>query len=1255
MNIVNKSNIRKTICTLGLLAWIGAANAATVSVTVEDNGSNPGVTGTLYWAITNANPGDTIVFNLPGPSSTVHFLRPPPTGFPLIYQKHGLTINGYTQPGSSANSNPITAANNALIKVVIDGRANSPGNYHARDMGYGAYNGTLATSDPPIDNSTDTLNPGFDPGAMALIGIYRSTNVTIKGLAFLADNVSVALGTSLGAVIYGIAIAHDYGLDKTIKDALEYPLGDSRGCHIAGCWFGINPENPTKAGVTMCASWINFPRHEGDGGPRPAGNTTLRPELPNVGVTVGVAPGASNPRSEFNVFVGGAYHFGGEPLRLRISGNFVGMMPDGVTPYDMSIENATSSYIFNNLIASTVEFGRYGEDYASSATQGKPMIIGTDGDGVNDADEGNLWGPISGAFGKARTSAPFDHGPAVIHWFRSANNTFLIGGNTWGIGIDGRRFTNSAFFMSGLYMDDQIDGKSKLIIGSDFASTRSAATIAAQANHFYNNYPLDAFGSPPSSLSGVIPFLEYENPNPSSSATTTTNAWVSLRGNVMVGNGLAPVNYANGGTIPNALANFYTSYLDTSVAIIPTLYSGSNYPYLSGTFAPGKAPFTYITVDVYQADPEGWTNGQAFALTELLDPNTSLYNGFAQGKKFIGSFPVPNTGTFKITLPPTADTGLGQITVAVNYSQDPPGTPLARTMTSDFANPVYLLPNSATGIGLTQIVPDVACWYDTVANTVTNGYIKLANQPAAASLGNWEPYISSLGDSTFLIEFNTYANNGTAEYQNNAVAKQPANGGPAKVGYCFYGDNGQPFKGIINYSRQNGNPGRVAGDQRYGANKFITAAEVSIGQDPAFQSVARWANNDMYQGTGLRPPLTEAEAGNRYVGQQIFTMDPITLAQTPVTNAWDYVYGPFVGTVVNTANKPQLARTGGRCNFLDNGNIVVMIDDKTGMTTAANEVTTFSIIQPNGTVIKGPTLAKAQDIFDNMTSVKGGFVIRVHNSLLFYNNSGTLTFSNDCNVSSGMIFGGSPDADGRGDGIRIGGNIRSDYVFVAGVINGGRPSPQIGVAAWDVRTGQFAGKAVVTDGDPNLTQCDRSDVAVDALNRVCVVTSYKPDKTGLWGYQAGARVAQFDGANFSFLGPTFFPFVNNDHDPAAGKGFIFESPVVSMNTKQICFAAKATINSTNNASAGADSLSQQTVYTVVSHPAPVDPPRPTMTITRPDSTHITVNWNADDGLFTVQTRADVASGTWNNATTENVAPPVTLPIGAGPLFVRLAR
>ncbi len=1227
-----RKNLLSSIA-LSLTAMMGVASAATVTVTVKDNGANMGVPGTFYWALTNCNPGDTIAFNISGPGA--HFLQVPPGGFPLIYQKHGITVDGYSQPGAAANSNPITAANNAQLKIVIDGRNNN-----GRDMDYFHYDGTPATSVPPINNTAMALdpNPTRAGGDLALLGIYRSTNVTIKGLAFLSDNLAVGLGSGFGSLVSGILVAHDYGLDTTKKDALDYPLGDSRNCHVAGCWFGVNPTNPSPSGVTICYNWLNFPRHAGDDGPAPAGDATRRPQLPNVGVTIGVAPGSSNPRSEFNVFVGGMYHFGGEPLRMRISGNFVGVMPDGVTPYDVGAGAEPFANVWKTFVGASVEFGRYGENYASSPSQGKPMVFGTDGDGVNDADEGNLWGPIGSLVGKASLTS---HGPALIHYYRSGNNTFLIAGNRWGIGVDGRRFTNSAFFMSGLYLDDSGDGKSKLIIGSDMASGRSAATIAAQANHFYNNWPVSAFGDPPITDSGIVPFLEYENPNPNNaSATTSPNAWVSLRGNVMVGNGLAPINYANGtGSLLNGFTNFFSTYLDTNVAIIPTLNAGSVFPNLSGTFAPGVAPFTNVMIDVYELDPEGWSHGQAFALSEL---DTA---GFPQGNKYLGSFPVPNTGSFNITLPANA----GAVTVTANYSQDPAGTPFGRTATSDFSNPGYMLPGGAASVGLTHVVNDVALWYDDTTSRVTNGPVNLAKQKLPGALGNWEPYIDVLGDSTFLVGFNTYADDQSdppgavitsgpntvppSPFQRFAVGLQPAAGGAAKIGEHYYTDAGAPHRGAVNFRRQNGNPQRVAGDKRYGAANFITAGESSLGQHPSFQSNTRWTSNACYVGA------------NAYVTVQTFSLNSATLAQTPLSKAFDPLYGNFV-TATSPVTQTQVSRTGGRPVVLDNGNMVVVTEDRTGYLDPDPQLSSFSIITPSGAVVKSATLVSLGDQWDNVAAFKGGFVVRPAGGLLyFYDNAGNLLGSVNHNTSSGLSFD-----TGRGDGLRTASDIRSHYVYMAA-----KSGASVWVAAWDANTRAFVGKAQVDDQEVGFAN-DRTSLAVDALDRLCVAYIHKP--TANFQNQIAARVLQFDGANFTYLTHSFFPFVNYDADGTAttsGDGITGAGPSVAMTTREICIAAKMTINSTNNPAGGADTATETTVYTVISHPAPVAAPRPTITVTKSGS-NLNLSWNPEDGLFTVQTTASLSTPTtWSPATAGNVAPPVSISAGTGPLYVRLVR
>ena len=124
---------------------IGNAAAATVTVTKVDDGvSNIGASGTFYWALTNCHPGDTIAFNIPGTGP--FYLQEPPGGFPIIHKLGNLLIDGYTQPGASANSGSATQSNNAVIKIVIDGR-------NGNDVSMYGPSYTVDNTVPPIDNT----------------------------------------------------------------------------------------------------------------------------------------------------------------------------------------------------------------------------------------------------------------------------------------------------------------------------------------------------------------------------------------------------------------------------------------------------------------------------------------------------------------------------------------------------------------------------------------------------------------------------------------------------------------------------------------------------------------------------------------------------------------------------------------------------------------------------------------------------------------------------------------------------------------------------------------------------------------------------------------------------------------------------------------------------------------------------------------------------------------------------------------------
>src|SRR5438132_1332661 len=328
--------------------------------------------------------------------------------------------------------------------------------------------------------------------------------------------------------------------------------------------------------------------------------------------------------------------------------------------------------------------------------------------------------------------------------------------------------------------------------------------------------------------------------------------------------------------------------MSTNADIIPILSTNSTFPRLTGTCAVGVAPYTNIIIDVYQLDPEGWENGKLFGLSELITPD-GVTNGFPQGRKYLGSFvdngpqdSDPAVGKFSLDLS-GLDLGPGPVTVTSNYPAAPPKTHNGRTHTSNFSNPATLIPGGAASVGLTHIVPDMLLWYNGAGNYYTNGPVNPTAQ--LANLRHWEPNISVLGDTTFLIGANTFADDqtppsgafidgGGPPFQRFVVTFQPAAGGAPKIGEEYYTDAGSPYRGVINYRRPNGNPQRVAGDKRIGATNFLTAAETSLGQNPAFQSDSRWTSNACYVGA------------NAYVTVQPFSLNPTTLAQTPLHKAF---------------------------------------------------------------------------------------------------------------------------------------------------------------------------------------------------------------------------------------------------------------------------------------------------------------------------------------------------------------------------------
>ncbi|MDA1272910.1 MAG: hypothetical protein O2960_02495 [Verrucomicrobia bacterium] len=497
-------------------------------------------------------------------------------------------------------------------------------------------------------------------------------------------------------------------------------------------------------------------------------------------------------------------------------------------------------------------------------------------------------------------------------------------------------------------------------------------------------------------------------------------------------------------------------------------------------------------------------------------------------------------------------------------------------------------PGSIESVGLTRIVPD-----------------KPIITPEADALGNWEPNASVLGNSTFLIEGNTFAEGSTGE-QRYVVALQPADGGPMKLADGFYDDSGKPFSGQINFSRQNGNPGRVAGDKRPGAVNYMVGGEASPHVLTEFNSDGRWDLGFDRLGDG------------RYGTVQAYALDPTSLVPTPTSKALDAINGrvTFGGGGGN-----QIGRFGGDIAALDNGNFVVAVDDRSGVLDASTS-TTAVIIAPDGSIVKESFLVETRDNWSNVAAYKGGFAIRVHENIHFFDNTGNLKGTINQNTS-GQSFD-----TGRGDGTRISGHINSPYVFLVGKVSN---AATVKLAVWDSRDRSFVTVADVSEpafaGD-----FDRANLAVDALNRVTASWVSKPP--GYEFEQVAARVLALDAANKKItpLTASFLPFVNS----AKTGGIRSIGMTVATTTKAILIAAKGEINLANNPSAGANSPREINFYTVISHPDPKDDPTTPVggaaagsrfTQTALSGSTLTISWTGGGKL---QEAANI-TGPWTDA------------------------
>jgi hypothetical protein len=620
-----------TLVPLFLLALAVSADAKIITVNTENNKDfHAGVTN-LVRAISLLADGDTIAFNIPNTTTNNHYLATPNTGYSVI-TNNNVTIDGYTQPGSSPNTNTILAANNAKIRIILDSTSGG------------------GTSDP---------GPGFAPSEIGTLFV-EGTNCHIRGLCLLGTGDFSAGGNS--SDFYAIAIANS-----------------AHDCHVDGCWVGVDVNGTTLSGFKVGVAAF---------GDTDINNVPFWPKRTVIGVKAGPAD-TLGARAQHNVFCGQYFALDIESKDSRVSGNFFNVLPDGM--HDVSQDAVP--------MEAMMEFGRGINN----------LILGTDGDGLNDAEERNVIGGVT-----------FTADNNIIEFYGSGGDqsaaftNIVIAGNYIGVAVDGvTRFTNANPIIDNFKNENGIVGSAQF--GSDF----DGVSDDIEANVISMNYPFAILYPDPASQVPLPPaFLQSDT-----GVLITNNGVgvivpgprVSVRGNKLMGNNLAPFSYAdNNGDFLSSFTNYDLTYMSTLGNIIPSLFTNSTGARLIGTcappvpapavdFSPAFTNYTNIFIDVYTLDPEGWTNGIKFVLFELevIDQSTGTplqTNGFPQGKTYLGTFQDngpydsdPAVGRFNLNIASLGLPSGAQVTATANYSADPLGTHRGRVHTSNFANPVTLL------------------------------------------------------------------------------------------------------------------------------------------------------------------------------------------------------------------------------------------------------------------------------------------------------------------------------------------------------------------------------------------------------------------------------------------------------------------------------------------------------------------------------------------------------------------------------------
>jgi CSLREA domain-containing protein len=555
-----------------------AAPLTAATVTVNDSGdsSNPcATTGvqpcTLRDAITyaNAHSGSTIAFDIPG--SGVQTLQPA-MPYPTIVAT--VTIDGYTQPGSSPNTNGPGLGDNSTHRIEIDAASQS--------SGYGILF---------LPGSSGSVLRGLviNRAVAGAVGIFASNSVTIEGCFLGTDSA----GSSVpGPEPFGILI-DDGATGVTVGGTAPAARNVISGAQLGGIGFG-NDDGGGGADHVVEGNFI---------GTNAAGTGALPNDFgismaygvtnSTIGGTTTAARNLISGNTGRGVLISNA--LGGLGLTGNVvEGNFIGTDVTGTLPLGNGLYGVEVNAPGNRIGGSASGAGNL---IGFNAFGGIAMEGGADGLVI----QGNFFGTDPGG-----TIALGNLGPAVTV---SGSNNLIIGGVNPGEGnimaFNGVSNSGGVLMYSGT--GDTIRGNSihdntqtGIDLGADGVTPNDLGDADTGANNL-QNFPIVSgvfHGGSSTSVSGLLNSTPsttfdldfYANP------ACSTFPRDFLQGETYIGSGQVTTNGSGNGTFN--VTTLSATPAGSRISVTATDPDGNTSEFSQ------RLPFS---VNVRSGDPEGGT------------------------------------------------------------------------------------------------------------------------------------------------------------------------------------------------------------------------------------------------------------------------------------------------------------------------------------------------------------------------------------------------------------------------------------------------------------------------------------------------------------------------------------------------------------------------------------------------------------------------------------------------------------------------